>query len=88
MLQRTFGWLSQAYIFAHLSQVARNLNNFPIMFALMRVARSLLQNEHLHIEPYVSLLFQSFRSTRTNAHMLVVYFPPILFFKMFFSYTS
>ncbi|PPS13737.1 hypothetical protein GOBAR_AA06858 [Gossypium barbadense] len=34
-------------------EVARNLNNFPLMFALMRVARSLLQNEHLHIEPYV-----------------------------------
>ncbi|KAL1103233.1 hypothetical protein V6Z11_D05G424600 [Gossypium hirsutum] len=52
-------------------QVARS--NFPLMFALMRVARSLLQNEHLHIEPYLSLLFQSFRSTRTNANMLVLH---------------
>ncbi|KAL1103232.1 hypothetical protein V6Z11_D05G424600 [Gossypium hirsutum] len=51
--------------------VARS--NFPLMFALMRVARSLLQNEHLHIEPYLSLLFQSFRSTRTNANMLVLH---------------
>ncbi|KAG8473249.1 hypothetical protein CXB51_035253 [Gossypium anomalum] len=48
--------------------VARNLNNFPLMFALM-----LLQNEPLHIEPYVSLLFQLFRSTRTNANMLVLH---------------
>ncbi|TYH13335.1 hypothetical protein ES288_A06G134100v1 [Gossypium darwinii] len=37
----------------HLSQVAQNLNNFPLMFALMRVARSFLQNEHLHIETYL-----------------------------------
>nr|KJB62937.1 hypothetical protein B456_009G444100 [Gossypium raimondii] len=40
-------------------QVARNLNNFPLMFALMRVARSLLQNEHLHIEPYLHQLMPS-----------------------------
>ncbi|KAA3452901.1 transcription initiation factor TFIID subunit 6-like isoform X1 [Gossypium australe] len=43
----------------HLSQVARNLNNFPLMFALMRVARSLVQNEHLHIEPYLHQLMPS-----------------------------
>ncbi|TYJ38730.1 hypothetical protein E1A91_A04G012700v1 [Gossypium mustelinum] len=40
-------------------EVARNLNNFPLMFALMRVARSLLQNEHLHIEPYLHQLMPS-----------------------------
>ncbi|KAG4203861.1 hypothetical protein ERO13_A04G011400v2 [Gossypium hirsutum] len=40
-------------------QVARNLNNFPLMFCLMRVARSLLQNEHLHIEPYLHQLMPS-----------------------------
>ncbi|TYJ00144.1 hypothetical protein E1A91_A13G067700v1 [Gossypium mustelinum] len=34
-------------------EVARNLNNFPLMFALMRVAWSLLQNEHLHIKTYL-----------------------------------
>ncbi|XP_040948770.1 transcription initiation factor TFIID subunit 6b-like [Gossypium hirsutum] len=38
-------------------QVARS--NFPLMFALMRVARSLLQNEHLHIEPYLHQLMPS-----------------------------
>ncbi|XP_052486495.1 transcription initiation factor TFIID subunit 6-like [Gossypium raimondii] len=40
-------------------EVARNLNNFPLMFALMRVARSLLQNEHLHIGPYLHQLMPS-----------------------------
>ncbi|KAG4203862.1 hypothetical protein ERO13_A04G011400v2 [Gossypium hirsutum] len=40
-------------------EVARNLNNFPLMFCLMRVARSLLQNEHLHIEPYLHQLMPS-----------------------------
>ncbi|XP_040948475.1 transcription initiation factor TFIID subunit 6 [Gossypium hirsutum] len=40
-------------------EVARKLNNFPLMFALMRVARSLLQNEHLHIEPYLHELMPS-----------------------------
>ncbi|KAK8644001.1 hypothetical protein V6N13_013278 [Hibiscus sabdariffa] len=40
-------------------EVARNLNNFPVLFALMRVARSLLQNEHIHIEPYLHQLMPS-----------------------------
>ncbi|XP_052486493.1 transcription initiation factor TFIID subunit 6b-like [Gossypium raimondii] len=40
-------------------EVVLNLNNFPLMFALMRVARSLLQNEHLHIEPYLHQLMPS-----------------------------
>lgn len=34
-------------------KVAQNLNNFSIMFALMRLARSLLQNQQIHIEPYL-----------------------------------
>lgn len=34
-------------------KVAQNLNNFSVMFALMRVARSLLQNQQIHIEPYL-----------------------------------
>ncbi|KAF2285701.1 hypothetical protein GH714_007284 [Hevea brasiliensis] len=33
-------------------EVARNLNNFSVLFALMRVAQSLLQNPHIHVEPY------------------------------------
>lgn len=37
-------------------QVTRSLTNFPLLFALMRVARSLLQNPHLHIELYVSVM--------------------------------
>ncbi|XVE50749.1 hypothetical protein DITRI_Ditri01bG0188300 [Diplodiscus trichospermus] len=40
-------------------EVARNLNNFPLMFALMRIAWSLLQNEHIHIEPYLHQLMPS-----------------------------
>jgi hypothetical protein len=35
-------------------QVIRSLANLPVLFALMRVAQSLLLNPHVHIEPYVS----------------------------------
>lgn len=38
------------------NQVTRSLNDLPLLFALMRVVRSLLQNPHIHIEPYVSYL--------------------------------
>ncbi|PIA38257.1 hypothetical protein AQUCO_02800138v1 [Aquilegia coerulea] len=34
-------------------EVTRSLNDFPLLFALMRIVRSLLQNPHIHIEPYV-----------------------------------
>ncbi|XP_057978004.1 transcription initiation factor TFIID subunit 6-like [Malania oleifera] len=37
-------------------EVTRNLNDFSRLFALMRVARSLLQNPHIHIEPYLHQL--------------------------------
>ncbi|KAB1215129.1 Transcription initiation factor TFIID subunit 6 [Morella rubra] len=37
-------------------EVPRNLNNFSLLFALMRVVRSLLQNPHIHIEPYLHQL--------------------------------
>ncbi|XP_057485587.1 transcription initiation factor TFIID subunit 6-like isoform X1 [Actinidia eriantha] len=40
-------------------EVARNLNNFPLLFALMRLAWSLLQNLHIHIEPYLHQLMPS-----------------------------
>ncbi|OMP04339.1 TATA box binding protein associated factor (TAF) [Corchorus olitorius] len=40
-------------------EVARNLNHLPLTFALMRVARSLLHNEHIHIEPYLHQLMPS-----------------------------
>ncbi|CAN1193409.1 Transcription initiation factor TFIID subunit 6 [Linum perenne] len=40
-------------------EVARNLNNFSLLFALMRVARSLTQNSHIHIEPYLHQLLPS-----------------------------
>ncbi|KAM3396321.1 Transcription initiation factor TFIID subunit 6b [Capsicum chinense] len=43
-------------------EVARNLNNFDLLFALMRLVWSLLQNSHLHIEPY---LHQSMPSVMT-----------------------
>jgi len=35
-------------------EVSRNLSNLSILFALMRVLKSLLSNPHIHIEPYVS----------------------------------
>ncbi|CAI0436286.1 unnamed protein product [Linum tenue] len=40
-------------------EVARNLNNFSLLFALMRVTRSLTQNSHIHIEPYLHQLLPS-----------------------------
>ncbi|KAL6315097.1 hypothetical protein AAG906_035305 [Vitis piasezkii] len=40
-------------------EVTRNLNDFSILFALMRVARSLLQNQQIHIEPYLHQLMPS-----------------------------
>ncbi|KAF3673563.1 Transcription initiation factor TFIID subunit 6 [Capsicum annuum] len=36
-------------------EVARNLNNFSLLFALMRLVWSLLQNTQIHIEPYFGL---------------------------------
>ncbi|KAK6919278.1 TATA box binding protein associated factor (TAF), histone-like fold domain [Dillenia turbinata] len=35
-------------------EVSRGLGDFALLFALMRVVQSLLQNPHIHIEPYVS----------------------------------
>ncbi|KAK7394210.1 hypothetical protein VNO78_14732 [Psophocarpus tetragonolobus] len=40
-------------------EVSRGLNNFPLLFALMRVVSSLLQNPHIHIEPYLHQLMPS-----------------------------
>ncbi|KAI4307939.1 hypothetical protein L6164_031063 [Bauhinia variegata] len=40
-------------------EVARNLNNFNILFALMRLVRSLLQNPHIHVELYLHQLMPS-----------------------------
>ncbi|CAH9063876.1 unnamed protein product [Cuscuta epithymum] len=37
-------------------EVSRNLNNFSLLFALMRIVWSLLQNPHIHIEPYLHKL--------------------------------
>ncbi|RWR93612.1 TATA box binding protein associated factor TAF [Cinnamomum micranthum f. kanehirae] len=37
-------------------EVTRSLNDLPLLFALMRVVRSLLQNPHIHIEPYLHQL--------------------------------
>ncbi|KAJ9537656.1 hypothetical protein OSB04_030389 [Centaurea solstitialis] len=33
-------------------EVARGLNDFQLLFALMRLVWSLLQNPHIHVEPY------------------------------------
>ncbi|WOL19220.1 transcription initiation factor TFIID subunit 6 isoform X1 [Canna indica] len=40
-------------------EVARSLSDLPILFALMRVVRSLLQNPHIHIEPYLHQMMPS-----------------------------
>ncbi|KAG9449345.1 hypothetical protein H6P81_009310 [Aristolochia fimbriata] len=40
-------------------EVSRSLNDFPLLYALMRVVRSLLQNKHIHIEPYLHQLMPS-----------------------------
>ncbi|CAL5336355.1 unnamed protein product [Camellia sinensis] len=40
-------------------EVSRGLNNFHLLFALMRLVGSLLQNPHIHIEPYLHQLMPS-----------------------------
>ncbi|CAN6701892.1 unnamed protein product [Malus baccata var. baccata] len=40
-------------------EVARGLNDYALLFALMRVVQSLLQNPHIHIEPYLHQLMPS-----------------------------
>nr|GMC74522.1 transcription initiation factor TFIID subunit 6-like [Ipomoea batatas] len=40
-------------------EVSRNLNNFPLLCSLMRLVWSLLQNSHIHIEPYLHQLMPS-----------------------------
>lgn len=40
-------------------EVSRNLSKFGLLFALMRIVWSLLQNPHIHIEPYLHQLMPS-----------------------------
>ncbi|KAJ6674609.1 TRANSCRIPTION INITIATION FACTOR TFIID SUBUNIT 6 [Salix viminalis] len=40
-------------------EVARGLHEYSLLFALMRVVWSLLQNPHIHIEPYLHQLMPS-----------------------------
>ncbi|KAJ6846050.1 transcription initiation factor TFIID subunit 6 [Iris pallida] len=40
-------------------EVPRSLSDLPILFALMRVVRSLLHNPHIHLEPYLHQLMPS-----------------------------
>ncbi|GMH25499.1 hypothetical protein Nepgr_027342 [Nepenthes gracilis] len=40
-------------------EVSRNLNNFNLLIALMRVVWSLLQNPHIHVEPYLHQMMPS-----------------------------
>ncbi|KAI3456866.1 hypothetical protein Pfo_013529 [Paulownia fortunei] len=40
-------------------EVSRNLNNFSLLFALMRLVWSLLRNPHIHVEPYLHQLMPS-----------------------------
>ncbi|CAH2033389.1 unnamed protein product [Thlaspi arvense] len=39
--------------------IVRNMDNYPVLLALMRLARSLLHNPHVHIEPYLHQLMPS-----------------------------
>lgn len=48
-------FLTKSCIFYY-PQVARGLTEFNVLFALMRVVWSLLQNPHIRVEPYVSVL--------------------------------
>ncbi|XP_010480190.1 PREDICTED: transcription initiation factor TFIID subunit 6b [Camelina sativa] len=41
-------------------EIVRNMDNHQILLALMRIARSLLHNPHVHIEPYLHQLMPSF----------------------------
>ncbi|KAL8208955.1 hypothetical protein R6Q57_008367 [Mikania cordata] len=47
------------FIYFVAEEVTRNLNNFQLLFALMRLVRSLLQNPFLQIEPYLHQLMPS-----------------------------
>ncbi|KAK9673835.1 hypothetical protein RND81_12G192800 [Saponaria officinalis] len=40
-------------------EVSRNLTKLDLLFALMRVVRSLLQNQHIHLQPYLHQLMPS-----------------------------
>ncbi|ESQ29838.1 hypothetical protein EUTSA_v10011427mg [Eutrema salsugineum] len=40
-------------------EIVRNMDNYPTLLALMRLARSLLHNPHVHIEPYLHQLMPS-----------------------------
>ncbi|MED6143027.1 hypothetical protein PIB30_002849 [Stylosanthes scabra] len=40
-------------------EVSHGLSNFSLLFALMRVVKSILQNPHIHIEPYLHQLMPS-----------------------------
>ncbi|KAK4795001.1 hypothetical protein SAY86_012995 [Trapa natans] len=40
-------------------EVQRNLDKIPVLFALMRMVRSILQNMHIHVEPYLHQLLPS-----------------------------
>ncbi|PSS14344.1 Transcription initiation factor TFIID subunit like [Actinidia chinensis var. chinensis] len=40
-------------------EVSRGLNDFHLLFALMRLVGSLLQNSHIHVEPYLHQLMPS-----------------------------
>lgn len=45
--------------FSFIMQVPSNLSKIPVLFALMRIVRSILQNPHIHIEPYVSYFLRA-----------------------------
>ncbi|KAL4554145.1 hypothetical protein LXL04_037299 [Taraxacum kok-saghyz] len=47
------------FIYFVAEEVTRNLNNFQLLFALMRLVRSLVQNPFLHMEPYLIQLMPS-----------------------------
>lgn len=40
-------------------EVTRSLDDFPLLFSLMRLVQSLLSNPHIHIEPYLHQMMPS-----------------------------
>ncbi|XP_010542550.1 PREDICTED: transcription initiation factor TFIID subunit 6b [Tarenaya hassleriana] len=50
-------------------EITRNMDNGPVLLALMRVARSLLQNPHVHIEPYLHQLMPSIITCLIAKHL-------------------
>ncbi|EPS65483.1 hypothetical protein M569_09291 [Genlisea aurea] len=60
-------------------EVSRNLGNYTLLFALMRLVWSLLKNPHIHVEPYVRFYpFLSFVRDRVYGSPLHQLMPSVM----------